>query len=79
MLGQAYKDDALIGGLDVDRFIQHVPVVSPELWEHICSLTQSVNEQKGRKAAVSEDSLHGRIKYLRRAYLLSVILFTMNS
>jgi len=25
MLGQAYKDDALIHGLDVDRFIQHVP------------------------------------------------------
>ena len=54
-------------------------VVSPELWEHICSLTQSVNEQKGGNTAVSEDSLHGRIKYLRRAYLLSVILFTTNS
>ena len=54
-------------------------VVSPELWEHICSLTQSVNEQKGGNTAVSEDSLHGRIKYLRRAYLLSMILFTTNS
>ena len=51
MLSQAYKDDRLINGLDVDKF-EHVCVVAPELWEHICSLTQSVNERKGRKAAV---------------------------
>ena len=38
-----------------------------------------MNERKGKKATVNEDSLHGRIKYLRRAYLLSVLLFTTNS
>lgn len=32
MLGQAYKDDRLILGLDVDRFVQQVCVVSPKLW-----------------------------------------------
>ncbi len=79
MLRHAYKDDALIDALDVNCFIQHVCSVSPELWEHVCTLTHGVNERKGRKAAVKEDSLHGRIRYLRRAYLLSVILFTTNS
>ena len=78
MLGQAYKNDRLIHGLDVDRFVQKVCVVSPELWEDVHLLTQSVNERMGKKTAVSEDSLHGRIKYLRRAYLLSVISFITN-
>ena len=79
MVGQANKDDALTHALDVDKFIQHVRTISPELWDHISLLTQSVKERKGRKAAVNEDSLHGWIKYLRRAYLLSVLLFTTNS
>ena len=67
------------------RFILTLPVagavcsVAPELWENICILTQSVNEGKNRGTATSEYSFHGRIKRLRRAYILSLILFVTNS
>ena len=53
--------------------------IAPGLWEHICILTQSVNERKGRSAAVDKTSLSGRIKQLRRAYLLSLIFFITNN
>ena len=65
--------------LDVDNFISDVCSIAPELWEHICILTQSVNECKGRSAAIDEKSFAGQIKRLRRAYLVSLILFVTNS
>ena len=40
--------------LNVDKFISDVEHVAPEVWEHVCLLTSSVNECKGRKAAVDE-------------------------
>lgn len=61
--------------LDVDHFINDVWSVAPELWQHVCALTQSVNECKGRSAAVCESSFAGRIKRLCRAYLVSLVLF----
>ena len=51
----------------VDKFINTVCSVAPELWQHICTLTQSVNEQKGRTAATAERSFAGCIKRVRRA------------
>ena len=38
MVGQANNDDALI---HLDKLIQHVHTISPELWDHISLLTQS--------------------------------------
>lgn len=64
--------------LDVDQFISDVHFVAPELWEHVCTLTQSVNECKGCSAAVDEASFSGRIKRLCRAYLLSLMLFELH-
>ena len=78
LLTEAYKDETLTKAVDVDKFLEHICSVSPHLWEHICSLTRTINERKGRKAAVSEDSFSGRIKRVCRAYLLSVILFATN-
>ena len=78
LLTEAYKDETLTKAVDVDKFLDHICSVTPHLWEYICSLTRTVNEQKGRKAAVSADSFSGRIKRVRRAYLLSVILFATN-
>ena len=43
---------------DVDKFVTMVQSIAPELWEHVCKLTQSVNEHKGRSAS-------GQIKHLR--------------
>ncbi len=79
MLNDAYKDDRLAHVLDVDTYVEYIQASSPEVWEHVCKLTQSVNEGKGRKAAVSEHSQSGRIKLIRRAYLVSVLLFTTNT
>ena len=64
---------------DVDQFVDTVKAIAPDLWEHVCELTQSVNERKGRSASVKEDSFVGRIKRLRRTYLVSLIIFITNS
>ena len=65
--------------LDMDTYTQEVCSVAPELWELVCTLTSSVNERKGRTAATAGDTYAGKIKHLRRAYILSVILFITNS
>ena len=64
---------------DVDKFVTMVQSIAPELWEHVCKLTQSVNERKGRCASVKETSFAGHIKHLRRTYLVSLILFITSS
>ena len=56
-----------------------VCTITPELWEFVCKLTMSKNERKGRKAAIAQDTFSGKIKLLRRSYLLSVIMFLTNS
>ena len=53
--------------------------ITPELWEFVTKLTMSKNERKGRKAAIAQDTFAGKIKHLRRSYLLSVIMFLTNS
>ena len=78
-ISEAGSNTALSTALSVDKFISNVQHVAPDLWEHVHLLTRSVNECKGRKAAVDEDSLSGHIKRLRRAYLLSVLLFCTNA
>ncbi len=65
--------------LDVNSFIDEVRTIAPELWDHVTVLTQSVNERKGRKAATSCDTHASHLKRVRRAYLLSLILFITNS
>ena len=65
--------------LDLDAYINEVCSVAPELWDLVCNLTMTVNERKGRKAATAEDTFAGKIKRLRRAYILSVLLFVTNS
>ena len=49
---------------DVDKFVASVRSIAPELWEHVCRLTQSINERKGRRASVKDSTLAGRIKHL---------------
>ena len=65
--------------LDVEGYKQEVCSVCRELWDLVCTLTFSVNEHKRRKAAIAADTHAGKIKCLRRAYLLSIILFVTNS
>lgn len=65
--------------LDVDSFIDSVCTVAPELWEHVQILTRSINERRGRRAAISTTSYSSHLKRLRRAYLLSVLLFVTNN
>ena len=65
--------------LDLDAYINEVCSVAPELWDLVCTLTMTVNERKGRKGAIAEDTFAGRIKRLRRAYILSLLLFVTNS
>ena len=60
----------------IDAFMDTVNEVAPDLWKHVVMLTQSVNEQKGRKAALESSKC---IKRVRRAYLLSAALFITNS
>ena len=43
--------------VDVDSFIDEIESVAPSMWEHVCKLTQSVNESKGRSAAINQLSL----------------------
>ena len=64
---------------DVDRFVANVHSIAPEFWEHVCKLTQSVNERKGRSASVNDSTFAGHIKHLCRAYLVSLIIFITNS
>jgi hypothetical protein len=73
------SDQSVKLAFDVDQFVDTVKSIAPDLWEHVCELTQSINEHKGRSASVKEDSFAGRIKYLRRAYLVSLIIFISNS
>ena len=65
--------------VDVDKFIKTASSAAPELWQHICTLTQSVSERKGRTVAAADHRFAGFIKRVCRAYLLSVILFVTNS
>ena len=64
---------------DVDKFVATMHSVAPDLWELVCEITQSVNERKGRSASVNKESFAGRIKHLRRAYIVSLIIFVTNS
>ena len=73
------SDHCMKLAFDVDKFVSTVRSLAPELWDHVIKLTQSVNERRGRSASISETSFSGRIKHLRRAYLVSLILFITNS
>ena len=68
LLAESRHDPDVLMDVAVDKFINTVCSVAPELWQHICTLTQSVNEQKGHTAATAERSFAGRIKRVRRAY-----------
>ena len=70
------SDQSMKLAFDVDQFVDTVKSIAPE---HVCDLTQSVNERKGRSASIKEDSFAGCIKRLRRAYLVSLIIFITNS
>ena len=72
-LAQSRHDPAVLTDLDVDKFINTTCSIAPDLWEHIFTLTQTVNERKGHTASISQDRFAGCIKRLYRAYLLSVI------
>lgn len=65
--------------LDVDSFVEDVCSVAPNLWEHVKILTMTVNERKGRRSTTFKDTYASHLKHLRRAYLLSVLLFVVNS
>ena len=72
-------DQSMKLAFDVDQFVATVHSIAPELWEHVCKITQSVNERKGRSASVKDNTFTGRIKQLRRAYLVSLIVFITNN
>ena len=59
---------------DVDKYVTMVQSIASELWKHVCKLTLSVNECKGRSASVKETSFAKHIKHLRRAYLLHIMV-----
>ena len=71
------SDQSMKVAFDVDQFVDTVKAIAPDLWEHVCELTQSVNERKGHSASVKEYSFAGHIKRLRRAYLVSLILLSL--
>ena len=48
------RDQSMKLAFDVDKFVATVRSIAPELWEHVCKLTQSVNERKGRSASVND-------------------------
>ena len=73
------RDQSMKLAFDVDKFVATVHSIAPELWEHVCKLTLSVNERKGRSASVNDSTFSGRIKQLRQAYLVSLIIFITNS
>ena len=72
------KDNERSMLLDLDQFIATVHKLAPELWDHVCTVTQSINERKGRRAASAEYTLFAKLKRVRRAYLLAVALFVTN-
>ena len=61
--------------IDIDQLIITVRSVVPELWEHMSTLTESIEKNRGQSAVVNEESLSGRIKYICRTYLMSMVLF----
>ena len=73
------RDQSMKLAFDVEKFVATVRSIAPELWEHVCKLTQSVNERKGRSASVNDSTFSGRIKQLHQAYLVSLIIFITNS
>ena len=72
-------DQSMKLAFDVEKYVDTLKSIAPEMWEHVCNLTMSVNKRKGRSASVKESALTGSIKTLRRAYLVSLILFVTNS
>ena len=64
---------------DVDQFVDTVQSIATALWEHVCKRTQSVNERRGRNGSINNSIFAGRVKRLRRAYLVSLIIFINNS
>ena len=68
-------DQSMKLAFDVEKYVDTLKSIAPEMWEHVCNLTMSVNERKGRSASVKGSALTGSIKTLRRAYLVSLILF----
>ena len=66
------------------QFVITVRFVAPELWEHVFKLhvSQSVNDSKGRSAAVNEGSLAGTLStymYACRAYMCLILFLTNNN
>ena len=55
---------------DVDQFVDTIRSIAPELWDHVCTFIQSLNECKGCCVSTKDSTFAGRIKYLRRAYLV---------
>ena len=45
------RDQSLKLAFDDDQFVATVRSIAPELWKHVCKLTQSVNECKGHSAS----------------------------
>lgn len=78
-MAESSHDPDVLMDVDVDKFIKSASSAAPELWQHICTLTQSVSERKGRTVATADHRFAGFIKRVCRAYLLSVILFVTNS
>ena len=78
-MAESRHDPDMLMDVDVDKFIKTASSAAPELWQHICTLTQSVSERKGRTVATADHRFAGFIKRVCRAYLLSVILFVTNS
>ena len=69
------SDQSMKLTFDVDKFVTTVRSIAPELWEHVCKLTQSINERKGRSTSVKDSTFTSHIKHLRRTYLVSLIIF----
>ena len=69
-------DQSMKLAFDVEKYVDTVKSIASEMWEHVCNLTMSVNERKGRSASVKKSALTSSIN---RAYLVSLILFVTNS
>lgn len=50
------RDQSIKLTFDVDKFVDMVRSVAPELWEHVCKITQYINERKGRSASVKDST-----------------------
>ncbi len=67
------KENPISGcSFDVEGFIRQV---DPELWDTFSHLTQSLNEKHG----LPQSDPHSRVKKVRLAYLLCVVLFCATS